>query len=387
MNYSPLTHSPMRTAMEDFGPYQLIEKIAEGGMAEIYLARSSKVSGVEKYLIIKRILDEYSHSQKLMDLFINEAKINMNMSHPNVVSIFDFGLINGRFFMAMDFVRGPNMYQLLKKVRHYKLDYPDIYDMVYIVSQAAKGLSYAHRCKNMTTDKPLNIIHKDISPDNIMIDCEGAIKIIDFGIAAITTEHKSNAKDGKFSYMSPEQALGLNIDQKTDIFSLGIVLWELLAQRKLYNGKTLDEVKDMARNARVTCLKDLKSDLSQDLLEIIDKSLKKIPKNRHEDMAAFQNDLKSFLNKHCPSYSTENLQTLVNTCYHEQNKHFAKLVKSVNQGSSSSSLSSKNPQTSQDSVYQEDSTTVSMSGEVKKRQFYGRSRQVKRRRIRKIRKA
>jgi len=151
--------------VENFGPYQLIEKIAVGGMAEIHLARTTKVSGIEKYLVIKRVLDEYSHSQRLLDLFINEAKINMNMSHSNVVGIFDFGIIEGRFYMAMDFVRGMNVYQLHKKIRHYKLEYPSTYDLVYIVSQAAKGLSYAHRCKDMTTNQSLNIIHKDISPD------------------------------------------------------------------------------------------------------------------------------------------------------------------------------------------------------------------------------
>jgi serine/threonine-protein kinase len=367
---------------EDFGPYQLIEKIAEGGMAEIYLARSSKVSGVEKYLVLKRILSKYGHSKRLLELFVNEAKINMNMSHPNVVGIFDFGLINGRFFMAMDFVRGMNMFQILKQVQLYKLDYPSEFDIAYVVSQAAKGLSYAHRCKDMTTNKPLNIIHKDISPDNIMVDLEGAVKVIDFGIAAITTEHTSNGQDGKFSYMSPEQALGLKTDQKTDIFSLGCVLWELLAQRKLYNGKTLDELKNMAENALVTDIREIKPQIHQELVEILDKALKKIPENRYENMSTFQNDLTSFLNKHCPAYNTEKLQELVEVCYHEKNEHLSSLMTTLSKSSFDDHRSD-----SYRSGANDDATVVSLDEETRSRRERSKPRRVRRKIIRKIKKA
>jgi len=369
--------------VESFGSYQLIEKIAVGGMAEIYLARSSKVSGVEKYLVIKRILKEYGHSKRLLDLFINEAKINMNMSHPNVVGIFDFGLINGRFYMAMDFVKGMNVFELLKKVKANGLESPSIYDITYIVSQAAKGLSYAHRCKDITTNECLNIIHKDISPDNILIDIESAIKVIDFGIAAISTEHKSNGRDGKFSYMSPEQALGLKIDQKTDVFSLGSVLWELLAKRKLYNGRTLDEVKLMAQNALVTDLSSVAPGLPQDLYDIVDKALKKTPENRYENMQAFENDLSSFLNTHCPSYNTGNLQSLVELCYQEELDKLTKVMTEVKSSSVETTYSSKPTE------FEENHTAISLDEERSRRQRARSSsprRRVRRKIIKKVKK-
>ena len=321
-----------------FGSYLLLEKLAIGGMAEIYLAKSTKISGVEKYLVIKRILDKFTHSQKLLDLFTNEAKINMNMSHSNIVSIFDFGLIDGKFFIAIEYVQGINVKQLIKDLSDSEMDYLEVSDILYIVAAAAKGLGYAHRCKEIATGKGLEIIHKDVSPDNIMIDTESNVKVIDFGIAAVASEQQENNKDGKFAYMSPEQVRGLKLSQATDIFSLGIVLWELLTKRRLYKATTVEELMEKAQNARIPEISKVNRDIDFELSEIVHKSLKRDPDNRYTDMNEFFNDLNLYLNKNFPSYSTEKLKEKVNTCYQKYKDHRSKVI-SDNQTNVSTNMS------------------------------------------------
>lgn len=307
-------------------------------MAEIYLAKKTKISGVEKYLVIKRILDKYTHSQKLLDLFTNEAKINMNMSHSNIVSIFDFGLIDGKFFIAMEYVQGVNVKQLVKDLLEGDMDYLETSDILYIVAAAAKALGYAHRCKEIATGKSLEIIHKDVSPDNIMIDTESNVKVIDFGIAAVASEQQEKNKDGKFAYMSPEQVRGLKLSQATDIFSLGVVLWELLTKRRLYKASTVEELMEKAQNARIPEIGTIIRDIDFELSEIVHKSLKRDPDNRYSDMNEFYNDLNHYLNKNFPSYSTEALKEKINFCYQKYKDHRSKVI-SDNQTNISTNMS------------------------------------------------
>lgn len=311
---------------DHFGSYLLLERLATGGMAEIYLAKSTKISGVEKYLVIKRILDKYTNSQKLLDLFTNEAKINMNLSHSNIVSIFDFGLVDSKFFIAMEYVQGINIKELIRDLSDKGMDGLEVSDILYIVASAAKGLGYAHRCKELATGNSLDIIHKDVSPDNIMIDTESNVKIIDFGIAAVASEKKESNKDGKFAYMSPEQVKGLNLTQATDIFSLGIVLWELLTKRRLYRANTVEELMEKAQNARIPEVEKVNRDIDFELSEIVHKSLKRDPDNRYDSMNSFYNDLNLYLNKNFPSYSTDSLKEKVNNCYKKHKVHRSKVI-------------------------------------------------------------
>ncbi len=312
--------------VEIFGHYQLIEKIAEGGMAEIYLARDLSIKSNENIVVIKRILKKFDDSERLSNLFMNEAKINMNMLHQSIISVSDFGLINNRFFMTMNFVEGLNLHQLLKKIKDLYLEKPNYNDFVYIIAEAAKALHYAHNCKDINTNKKLNIVHKDISPDNIMLNLDGKVKVIDFGIASLKENEKSNGKDGKFSYMSPEQAKGKKLDNKTDIFSLGSVLWEFLAERKLYKCRTVEEVKEFARRASIPDLKKIKPNLPTKLISIVNKCLEKNPENRYTDMKELYKELSSFLQKSSPDYNLRKMKILVKTCYYEQNIYYSSLI-------------------------------------------------------------
>ncbi|MGH1467534.1 MAG: serine/threonine protein kinase [Bdellovibrionales bacterium] len=319
--------------VENFGKYQLIEKIAEGGMAELYLAKSSKFQGLEKYLIIKRILPCYSGSGELVKMFINEAKINMNMSHSNIVSIFDFGIENGRFFIAMEYVQGQNLRGLLKMLAVAGSEL-SISEKIYIVAQAAAGLDYSHRCKDIVTSLPLNIIHRDVSPENIMVNFEGNIKIIDFGVAVDSETNKRSAHEGKFSYMSPEQANAEDgLTAQTDIFSLGVVLWELLANTRMYTGSTRREVLRMAEKAEYKDIRRFNGKVSDELSIIVKKALEKEVANRYQSMNDFYIDLNKYLNINYPEFTTGLLKDKVSSVCQEGAVNIQKMMESTTRGS------------------------------------------------------
>ena len=217
---------------ELFGKYLLLEKIAMGGMAEVFLAKSAGIQGIGKFLAMKRILPQYSANEDFINMFTEEAKICVNLSHSNIAKIYEFGMEQGQFFIVMELIEGKNLRQILSRLGKENRQGFSVDQAVYIAKEIAAGLDNAHRCLDDSSGKPLNIIHRDMSPQNIMVSFEGEIKVVDFGIAKAEGEKeetKAGTLKGKFSYMSPEQASGERIDLRTDIYSLGIVLWELLA--------------------------------------------------------------------------------------------------------------------------------------------------------------
>jgi eukaryotic-like serine/threonine-protein kinase len=172
----------MAQQIESFGKYLLLEKLASGGMAEVYLAKSTGANGVSKFLAIKKILPQYSDDPDFVKWFNEEAKIAVNLNHGNVVSIYDFGHELRQFYLVMEYVEGKNLRQLTNELKKMGLAF-GIEHIVYIIKEVAAGLDHAHRCIDGSTGKPLNIIHRDMSPQNIMVSFEGEIKVIDFGIA------------------------------------------------------------------------------------------------------------------------------------------------------------------------------------------------------------
>ena len=167
---------------EQFGKYILLEKLATGGMAEVFLARSQAAGGITKFVAVKRILPQYAESPEFIDMFKDEAKIAVNLNHGNIVSIYDFGVQHGQFYLVMDYVEGRNLRQILNKLKKSNLRL-SIDQVIYIIREVATGLEHAHRCLDGSTGKPLNITHRDMSPQNVMVSFEGEVKIVDFGIA------------------------------------------------------------------------------------------------------------------------------------------------------------------------------------------------------------
>lgn len=292
-----------------------------GGMAEIFLARSSGAGGISKFSAIKRILPQYSGNAEFINMFKDEAKINVNLSHSNIVPLYEFGVENGQFYIVMEYVNGKNLRQVLNRMLKESDVYFSIDQIVYIIREVAAGLDHAHRCLDGTTGKPLNIIHRDMSPQNIMVSYEGEIKVVDFGIAKAESQAettKAGTLKGKFAYMSPEQASGEDIDLKTDIFSLGIVLWELLAKERLFSASNEINTLKKIREGKIPPIRSLNSNVDEALEKIVNKSLAKNKEERYQTCAEFQRDLNRFLNMHYPDFSAHDFSIFIKSLYADE---------------------------------------------------------------------
>ena len=307
----------MKNKLEKFGKYTLLEKLAAGGMAEIFLAYASGVGGIRKFLAIKRILPQFSDNPNYKDMFTSEAKIAVNLSHNNVVSIYEFGIESKQLFLVMDYVSGRNLRQVLNKIKKKSVRL-SLDQIVYIVKEVAAGLDHAHRCIDGSTGQALHIIHRDMSPQNIMISFEGEVKIVDFGIAKIGTQSESTPDGtlkGKFGYMSPEQAYGKEVDTKTDLFSLGIILWELLANERLFLANNEINTIQRIRACQVPNLRKINPNLPADIERAVNKLLAKDKNLRYQSADNLHRDLNRFLNKRFPDFSPQDFSQFMKSLY------------------------------------------------------------------------
>ena len=229
----------MSEVLKKFGRYFLLDKIAQGGMAEIYRARLAAKDGAGRLIVIKRMQAGYGGNSEFLKMFQAEIKVTMGFNHPNIAQLYDFGEEHYQPYIAMEFVDGKNLRQFISRTVELKQTFP-IELASFIIEQAASGLHYAHTYKDKISGDPLAIVHRDISPQNVLISYDGAVKVIDFGIAKANVSGESTKVGvikGKPSYLSPEQITGETLDGRCDVFALGIVFWELLAGRKLFAGE------------------------------------------------------------------------------------------------------------------------------------------------------
>ncbi len=274
-----------------FGKYELIERIGKGGMAEVFLARSVGAEGLEKRLVIKRILPELATNRRFIEMFIAEAKIAMGLNHPNIVQIYDFGKVEGDYYLAMELVDGAELAALLDASRRVGIPLP-IGDAVYLAMEVARGLDYAHRRKD-SFGQELGLVHRDISPENLMVSWDGTVKIVDFGIARATSmaDEEPVELKGKYQYMSPEQAAGRPVDHRSDLFSLGVVLFELVCGRPLFRGNTPEETLSLVSSAVVPDILSINADVPQALELAIYKALAREADERFGSAREFQAEL------------------------------------------------------------------------------------------------
>ena len=283
--------------IEPYGFYYLTKKIATGGMAELFRARRKVgLEGFEKILAIKRILPHLSNNRDFVAMFADEAKIAAQLSHQNIVQIFDFGRLDETYFIAMEFVLGSNLRGIMEKTAQLDTRL-SVNDCIFIITKAAIGLDYAHRKRNLQ-NHPLNIIHRDISPQNILVSYEGEVKLTDFGIAkaALTTSiTKTGVLKGKVSYMSPEQARGEGIDRRSDIFSLGAVFYELLTYRKLFEGESELQILERLKDPHIEPPSRLNPDIPMELDRIVLKALATRPQDRYHSAEEMFTQCEAFL--------------------------------------------------------------------------------------------
>ena len=311
----------MSLNIKKFGKFKLLKQIARGGMAEIFLACTGSIKSAHKFVVIKRVSLMHSHSQEFNKMFQNEGKIAINLNHSNIGSIYEFGVEEGdQYFICMEYISGRNIRQLVKKLKSQKKNLRVEY-CAHIIKYVCNGLNYAHNCTDNVTGQPLNIIHRDISPQNIMVSFGGDIKVIDFGIAKIDDSEatKAGVLKGKFEYMSPEQARGKGgIDKQTDIFSLGNVLWELLAGRKLFIGADEIQLLRKIRECQVPDLRKINPQVPDPLSDIVNKALNANKNLRYKTVAQMGHDISIFLNKHYPTFTDSHFNSFIKEVYIEE---------------------------------------------------------------------
>ncbi len=310
----------MKKNFETFGNYILLEKLAAGGMAEVYLAKKIAASGVQKFVAVKRILSQFSDSEDFIAMFKDEAKIAINLSHSNVVSIYDFGIEKQQFYIVMEFVEGRNLRQILNRMKRVDKFF-SVAQVVHIIKQVAAGLDHAHRCIDPTTGQPLNIIHRDMSPQNVMLGFEGESKIVDFGIAKAAHQieaTRAGTLKGKFGYMSPEQVEGQSVDSRTDIFALGIMTWEMLANQRLFLANSEINTLRKIRECDVPSLRKINPNIPAELDQIVKKTLEKDKVERYQTAGDLHRDLQGFLSRFDPDFSTQDLSQFVKSLFSEE---------------------------------------------------------------------
>lgn len=294
-----------------FGKYFLTDRIAIGGMAEIYKAKTFGVDGFEKTLAIKKILSHFSSDPNFVTMLTDEAKLVVHLSHPNIVQVYDLGRVADDYFISMEYINGVNLRELLNRADELGEKIP-VPVCLYIAAEVLKGLDYAHS-KRDATGEPLHIVHRDVSPHNVLVSFDGEVKIVDFGIAKAALNASSTqfgTLKGKVTYMSPEQAYGKPIDGRADIFSTGLVLYEMLTGERLFNGETQLEVLEIIKKTRITA-ELLKNRIDSDLLPVLLKAFAYRTNERFLQAADMQVALTRLLFALYPDFTPRQLSTLL----------------------------------------------------------------------------
>jgi serine/threonine protein kinase len=279
-----------------FGKYLLLDRISVGGMAEVFKAKSYGVEGFEKIIAIKRILPTMGEDRDFIKMFIDEAKIAGQLAHANICQIFELGRIDGSHFIAMEYIWGKDLLQIQNRLRKIKQPMP-IAMACFSIAKVLEGLDYAHR-KRDPLGRPLEIVHRDCSPQNVLVSYEGEVKVIDFGIAKATSRNSrtmAGVLKGKFGYMSPEQVRGLPLDRRSDIFALGTMLYECLTGDRLFQGETDFSTLEKVRNVDIRPPREINPNIPQAVEAVILKALAKDVDERYQWCSEMLADLQAFL--------------------------------------------------------------------------------------------
>jgi len=279
-----------------FGKYYLLERINVGGMAEVFKAKTVGVEGFERIVALKRILPSIAEDEEFITMFIDEAKIAVQLQHANIAQIFDLGKVDDSYFIALEYVNGRDLRGIFDDLRKQGQVMP-MPQVCHLIMQLCEGLDYAHN-KRDAQGRDLNLVHRDVSPQNVLISYEGEVKLIDFGIAKAAgkaSKTQAGILKGKFGYMSPEQVRGLPIDRRSDIFALGIVLYEMLTSERLFIGESDFSTLEKVRNVEIIPPSSFNSDIPDKLERIVLKALEKNVEDRYQNAIDLHDDLQMFM--------------------------------------------------------------------------------------------
>ena len=301
--------------------YKIIEKLDSGGMAEIYRGEAESIQGFKKQVAIKRILPHLTKNQKFVAMFLDEARLSLYLNHANIVHVFDIGRSGSTYFIVMEYVDGLNLRTMTESLRRQNRRL-DLSRALYIAMEICKGLGYAHDMAS-PDGKPLGIVHRDISPPNILLSKMGEVKLVDFGLAKAASQLEQTdpgVVKGKFSYLSPEAASGLEVDFHTDLFACGIILFEMLTGRRLFYGETDYQTVELVRQARIPALPALNPEIPAELDQIVRRALARDIGQRYQHAYEIQDALAQFLFSRSLKVTSRDIAWLVRECLAEHQK-------------------------------------------------------------------
>ena len=299
-----------------FGKYQLFASLGRGGMADVFLALSRGPLGFNKLVVVKRLRSALSEEQSFLDMFLDEARLAARLNHPNVVHTYEVGEHEGSYFIAMEYLEGQPLNKIIRDLakRGEELEPPQC---ARIVSDALAGLHHAHELRDYD-GTPLRIVHRDVSPHNVFVTYDGQVKLVDFGIAKAalsSTDTEVGVLKGKVAYMSPEQAMGIQLDRRADLFSMGIVLWELLARKRLMQGDSAASTLHCILNSPVPLVSSVLPRIDPELDSIVAKALDKDPDKRFQSALAMREALETWIRRTGQSVRQDEIGLRVSTMF------------------------------------------------------------------------
>jgi serine/threonine protein kinase len=308
--------APASAAVERFGRYEMVHKLASGGMGEVFLARSIGVAGFQKHVVIKKLLPHLVEQAQFVDGLIREAKLLVRLDHPNIVQVLDLGVEGTDYFMAMEYVHGYNLATIIHYCAQNQVVIPAT-ACGYIALQVLAGLEYAHALTG-PDGVTRNVIHRDVSPQNVMISTEGRVKLTDFGIAKVVNEAEgefTQSLKGKFRYMAPEVVDGGRIDHRYDLFAAGILLFESLCRRHLFSGSNDLNILDQVRKAHVPPIARYHPGVARELVLVVEKALTKDPQARYQGAGEFASALRAALQPATDAEAGADLRRFIGDLY------------------------------------------------------------------------
>lgn len=306
---------------ERFGKYLILDHLVDGGMAKICRAKFLGEQA-SKVVAIKMVQPQFSKDDSFKTMFMDEVKLTFGLLHPNIIQTYDYGMHNDQLFVAMEYCDGRNLKEYLDKLKQRKFVFP-VEITVYIITQVCQGLHYAHTYTDKLTGQEANIVHRDISPHNIMMTYEGAVKVIDFGIAKAETNSEATQAGtikGKLSYLAPEYLEGMDLDPRYDLFAVGITMWEMLCSRKLFKAANDLAVLKKIQECKVPPPSSINPNVPKELDEIVLKALHRDRTKRYENMDQLNRALIKFLYAHYPEFNATDLQYFAKELFKEEIK-------------------------------------------------------------------
>ena len=278
--------------------YTITERLDHGGMAEVFRGVAESMEGFKKNVAIKRILPNLTKNQKFVSMFLDEARLSLFLQHANIVQVFDISRTpDNAYFLVMEYVDGCNLKGLIERQKQ-KGRRIEVGHTIYLMIECCKALYYAHALEHPETGQPLGIVHRDISPPNILLSKNGEVKLVDFGLAKANSQIESTdpgVVKGKFSYLSPEAASGLDVDHRADVFAVGIILWELFTGKRLFYGDTDYQTVELVRQAKVPSIQQHNPDVEPELEAVVRKALSRDADDRYQSAADLGDALSQFL--------------------------------------------------------------------------------------------